>query len=157
MNSMNIGEEVFGHFNQLFAEIRLAVEAFPEDLWNREDESNALSIPCFLAHHTVWCLSLEHLLDIPGEKMPHNMYPDYGNGKRISKEQVLLILDDVEVYLSEVYLAMGNQEYLEKGEGKYEPLGAVMYALGHTRHHMGQLAQILKENGIAPPGWYPIG
>ena len=153
---MKIGEEVAGHLDQLTMEIELAIGLFPDELWQREGETDMLRVPAFLAHHTVWCMGLEHLLNIPIERMPHNIYPDYGPDKLLTKQQVLDILNDIRAYAAEVYAPMPNEEYLAKGDKPHVPLGSVMYTIAHTRHHLGQLCQLLKENGISPPKWYPI-
>lgn len=153
---MEIRDEVMGHLSQLFAEIETAIGLFPDDLWQREGETDMLRVPAFLAHHTVWCMSLRHLLNIPEDRMPGNIYPDYRRDKMLTHEQVLGILADIRTYTTEVYGTMPNDEYLNKGDKPFEPLGAVMYTIAHTRHHLGQLVQILKEHSIKPPAWYPL-
>jgi len=154
---MEIGKEVKGHLDQLLAEIELAIGLFPDELWEREGEEDMLRVPAFLAHHTVWCMSLEHLLNIPIERTPHNIYPDYGCDRMLTKAQVLDLLTDIRAHVAEVYAPMPNEEYLSMGDKPHVPLGAVMYTIAHTRHHLGQLTQLLKENGVSPPKWYPIG
>ncbi len=159
---MQIGQEVIGHFEELFAELEGAIRAFPDELWQQQDpRSNwgweeSVTAPRFLAHHTIWCMSLEHLLRIDQKDMPHNIFPDYGPDKEMTRRQVLDILEGVRSYARNHYAEMSNEDYLTRDEKGQSPLGRMMYALAHTRHHYGQLVQILRENGVEPPDWYPI-
>jgi hypothetical protein len=142
--------------HQLFDEIELAVTAFTDDLWQREGEEDLLRVPAFLAHHTVWCICLGHLLNIPHDRMPSNpTFPPYRRENMPTREQLVALLNDIRAYTDEVYGQMPNEAYLAKGENGMEPLGMVMYTIAHTRHHLGQLSQLLKENGLGPPKWYP--
>jgi hypothetical protein len=52
-----------------------------------------LQVPCFLAHHTVWCMVMDHLLRTPADRLPHNMYPDYDPGEPIPQQQILNLHD----------------------------------------------------------------
>lgn len=159
---MQIGQEVIGHFEELFAELEGALRAFPDALWNRPgsqddgDWNQPIAAPRFLAHHTVWCMSLEHLLRIEQRDLPHNIFPDYGPDKEMTRQQVLDILADVRAYARSHYAQMPEEDYLRQDEKGQSPLGRMMYALAHTRHHYGQLVQILRDSGIEPPDWYPI-
>ncbi|NQU43094.1 DinB family protein [bacterium] len=153
---MEIGKEVQGHLNQMFSEIESAVGLFPDALWGRQTSENILNIPCFLAHHTVWCMVLSHLLRIPEERLPHNLYPDYGPGKSVTQRQVLDLLADIRDYVGDVCAGMSNEDYLKEDEKGASPLGRILYTLAHTRHHYGQLVQMLRSNGLQPPDWYPI-
>jgi hypothetical protein len=110
-----------------------------------------LNVPCFLAHHAVWRMVLPHLLRIPAGALQHDVEPDYAPDKPVSKEQVLALLGDIRSYASEVYGEMPNAEYLREEEKGSSALGRIMYAIAHTRHHYGQLVQILRDNGQDPP------
>ena len=153
---MAICDEVMGHLDQMFAEIEMTIARFPDELWARKVEPDMLRIPAFLAHHTVWCMSLEHLLNIPIGRMPNNIYPDYSPENIFTRDQVLAILRDIKAHSTQTYGQMPDDEYLSKSDRPFVPLGAVMYTIAHTRHHLGQLIQLLKEHGINPPDWYPI-
>ena len=154
---MTIAAEMIGHFDQLYAEIEIAVKAFPDALWTRDDVEDLLCVPAVMAHHTVWCMSLDHLLNIPREDFTNTTYPPYDRSRLPTKEQVLEMLSGIKDYTTRVYSSMPDDEFLEKRDKPHVPLGAAAYALGHGRHHIGQLAQVLKENGVTPPAWYPIG
>lgn len=150
---MEIREEVLKHLTKLFDEIEEAIKLFPDDLWRREGVSDMLMVPAFLAHHTVWCMSLGHLLNIPKEKRPNDPgIRDYKRENLPEKSQLLALLDDIRAYTTSFYGKMENDVYLS-GE-KTSPIGRIMYTIAHTRHHFGQLVQILKENNIKPPRWY---
>jgi hypothetical protein len=139
----------------MFDEIEAAVRLFPGDLWRRDAAKDLMMVPAFLAHHTIWCIRLRHLLDIPQDKLP----PDPARGRYSrecvpQQEQLLGVLDAIRSYSAAVYGQMDDDTYLRK-TASYDALGRVMYTIAHTRHHLGQLVQILKENGIKPPKWYP--
>lgn len=153
---MEIRQEVMGHLNQLCAEIEGALGAFPDELWRRQAAPDMLRVPCFLAHHTVWCMVLDHLLRIPGERLPHNIQPDYGPDKPMTQQQLIQLLKDVQAYAADVYGEMPNAEYLASDDRGLSVLGRVMYTIAHTRHHYGQLVQILRDNGLEAPDWYPL-
>ena len=159
---MTIGKEVIAHFEQLFAEIQGTLEAFPEELWNRQDpqadwsEDAAIAAPRFLAHHTIWCLCLGHLLRIDHKRLPHHRWPDYGPDKPLDKGDLLALLDEIRQYARQIYAPMDDQTYLTADAKGQTPLGRMMYALAHTRHHYGQLVEILRGGGIEPPMWYPL-
>ena len=153
---MEIRDEVVGHLNQLFAEIEGAIGAFPDELWERQAGADMLRVPCFLAHHTVWCMVLDHLLRIPAERLPHNVYPDYGPAKPVSRQQTLELLEDIRAYARDVYGSMPNDEYLGTKDPESPALGRIFYTIAHTRHHYGQLVQILRDNGLEAPDWYPL-
>jgi hypothetical protein len=155
-NSMSINEQAVDHLNQIFAEARAAVESFPDDLWQREGEDDVLRVPAFLAHHTIWCMSLGHLLNIPGDRIRSRVRPPYRRENMLTREEVLGVLDDIKAYANEVYGSMPDAEYLDQGDKPRVPFDAVMYTIAHTRHHLGQLVQLLKENGHQPPPWYPL-
>lgn len=153
---MEIRHEVMGHLRQLGAEIDGAIAVFHDELWRRQAGENMLAVPCFLAHHTVWCMVLDHLLRIPVDRLPHNIYPDYGPDKMLTQQQILDLHADIQAYAAEVYAEMPNADYLAVDEHGMSPLGRVMYTLAHTRHHYGQLVQILRDNGLDAPDWYPL-
>ena len=153
---MDIRLEVMVHLDQLGAEIQGAIKVFPDELWRRRTGENMLAVPCFIAHHTVWCMVLDHLLRVPVDRLPHNIYPDYGPDKMLTQQQVLALLDDIQAYAADVYGKMPNDDYLAVDERGMSPLGRVMYTLAHTRHHYGQLVQILRDNGLDAPDWYPL-
>ncbi len=153
---MEIRKEVIGHLNQLCAEIEGAIGVFPDELWRRQAGDNMMHVPCFLAHHTVWCMVLDHLLKIPGDRLPHNIYPDYGPDKSVTRQQVLELLSDIRAYAGDVYGEMPNQEYLAADDRGLSPLGRIMYTIAHTRHHYGQLVQILRDSNLDAPDWYPL-
>ena len=155
---MSLGTEVIGHWEQLWAEMQRALETFPDELWTRElcGGDGWWSRPCYVAHHMVWCMALDHLLRVPLDRMPHNVVPDYGEGIDISREQVLGILEDIREDCCDRYREMSDTEYLTPDEGGALPIGRVMYALAHTRQHYGQLVQILREHGLDDPPWYPL-
>lgn len=154
---MEIRQEVMGHLSQIFAEMEGAIGAMPQELWQRrQGRENMLHVPCFLAHHMVWCMVLEHLLRIPPEHLPHNVYPDYAPDKPLTKQQVLDLLGDIRTYAKDVYGQMSNEEYLTPDGSGQAPLGRFMYALAHTRHHYGQVVQILRDNDLDEPDWYPL-
>jgi len=153
---MEVRDEVMGHLVQMFDEIEADVKCFPADLWRREDEDELLSVPAFLAHHTIWCMHLPHLLAIPEDKLPPNPADrHYRRDKLPSQQQLLDYLDGIREYCSAYYGQMSNDDYLSQGDSFAEPLGMVIYTIAHTRHHLGQLVQILKDNGITPSKWYP--
>ncbi len=154
---MSVAGELMGHFDQLYAEIEISVRAFPERLWRREDQTDLLRVPAFMAHHTVWCMALEHLLNIPSDSFPNDICPPYDRAKTPTPDEVSAMLAGVKKHTREVYGSMGDDEFLAKRDRPHVPLGALTYALAHGRQHLGQLAQILKENDITPPGWYPLG
>ena len=153
---MEIRQEVMGHLDQLGAEIEGAIKVFPDGLWCRQSGESMLAVPCFIAHHTVWCMVLDHLLRIPVDRLPHNIYPDYGPDKLLTQQQVLDLLGEIRAYAGGVYGGMSNGDYLAVDERGMSPLGRVMYTLAHTRHHYGQLVQILRDNGLDAPDWYPL-
>jgi hypothetical protein len=154
---MEIRQEVMGHLNQLFAEMAGAIGAMPEELWHRgADREDMLRVPCFLAHHMVWCMVLKHLLRIPAASLPHNVHPDYAPDKLLTKRQVLDLLADIRAYAGEVYGQMPNEAYLAADDSGQSPLGRLMYTLAHTRHHYGQIVQILRDHGLDGPDWYPL-
>jgi hypothetical protein len=152
---MRIGETVMGHLSQMFDEIEAAVRLFTDDLWRREGAKDLMMVPAFLAHHMIWCIRLRHLLDITQDKLP----PDPAKGRYSrqcipQQEQLLSLLDAVRSYSAAVYGKMDDETYIGEATSS-DPIGRVMYTIAHTRHHLGQLVQILKENGIKPPKWYP--
>ncbi len=154
---MSIADELQGHFDQLYAEIEITVKAFPDALWRREEEEgDLLRVPAFMAHHAVSCMALAHLFNIPSGAFPDDLSPPYERAKTPSQDQVLKTLDGIRRYTKQVYGSMPDDEYLEKRGKPHVPLGAVAYALAHGRHHLGQLTQVLRANGVAPPKWYPL-
>lgn len=124
---MEIRQEVVGHLTQLGAEIEGAIGVFPDDLWRRQAGDDMLAVPCFIAHHTVWCMVLEHLLRIPVERLPHNIYPDYGPDKLLTQGQILALHEEIQAYAGDVYGQMPNEEYLAVDDRGMSPLGRVMY------------------------------
>ena len=153
---MEIRKEVIGHLDQLCAEIEGAIGVFPDELWRRQAGHDMTQVPCFLAHHMVWCMVLDHLLKIPPDRLPHNIVPDYGPDKSVTRQQVLELLSDIRAYARDVYGEMPNQEYLAADDRGPSPLGRVMYTLAHTRQHYGQLVQILRDSNLDAPDWYPL-
>jgi len=154
---MEIAQEAMAHLTQLGAEIDGAIRTFPDELWRRPAKGeNPLGTPCFLAHHTVWCMVLEHLLRIPAEELPHNVYPDYGPDMEITQENLLALHGEIQAYAAKVYGKMSNEDYLTVDERGMSPIGRIMYTIAHTRHHYGQLVQILRDNGLEDPDWYPL-
>ena len=59
----------------------------------------------------------------------------------------MALLNDIREYTNSVYGKMDNDAYLK---GDKSILNMVVYTISHTRYHLGQLGQILKENGIIP-------
>lgn len=144
---MQISVEVTGHLSQMFDEVEAAIRNFPNDLWHRKGVKGMM-IPAVLAAHAVWCIRLRHLLNIPLNKLPSR--------KRVpTQEQLVAILDAIRAHTVSVYGRMDDATYLAKEGTGAAPISRVIYAIAHTRHHLGQLVQILKENGIKPPKWYP--
>ena len=132
------------------------MKLFPDDLWRREGIDDLMSVPAFLAHHAVWCISLGHLLNVPREKMPHDPgVRSYERANMPERSQLLALLNDIRMYAKVSYGEMENDEYLNDSETSRNAVGRVMYTIAHIRHHLGQLVQILKENNIRPPKWYP--
>jgi hypothetical protein len=156
---MGIGQETIGHWDQLWAEVEQAIGRIPDELWTRDlcGSGGWWSRPCYVAHHMVWCMALDHLLRVPFDAMPHNVFPDYGKGIEISQQQVLDILSDIRHQCRARYRDMTDEDYLTPDDKGMVPISRVMYALAHTRQHYGQLVQILRENGIDAPDWYPLG
>ena len=153
---MEIRQEVIGHLHQMFDEIEETVRLFPDDLWTRDSVEDLMMAPAFLAHHTIWCMRLRHLLDIPEDELPANPAPGHYSRDCVpSKEQLLAFLDGIRSYSTSHHGQMANDGYLSKRQAPFQPIGMVIYTIAHTRQHMGQLVQILKENGTAPPKWYP--
>jgi len=153
---MEIRKEVMGHLLQMFDEIEETVRLFPDALWTRDGVEDLMMVPAFLAHHTIWCIRLRHLLNIPEGELPANPVRDNYNRDSVpSKEQLLGFLDGIRHHSTSQYGRMANDDYLSKKQAPFEPIGTVIYTIAHTRQHMGQLIQILKENGITPPKWYP--
>ena len=149
---MEIARELMGHLSQLFAEIEEALKRVPDDLWARKGMEDLMMVPGFLAHHTIWCIRLRHLLNIPEDRLPGNPAPGhYTRANLPSKEQLLGVLEGIRSYCKESYGKMDNEAYLSD-----RSIGRAMYTIAHTRHHLGQLAQILKEHGINPGKWYPL-
>ena len=79
------------------------------------------------------------------EKWPWK--PEYQREYLPSKSQLLALLNDIREYTDSVYGKMDNDAYLR---GDRAILSMVVYTISHTRYHVGQLGQILKENGIMP-------
>jgi len=154
---MEIRETIMDHLTKLFVDIEKIVNLFPDNLWQREGIDDMMMVPAFLAHHTIWCMCYEHLLNIPKEKIPNEPYiprhekwpwiPDYQREYLPTKFQLLALLNDIREYTDSVYGKMDDGDYLR---GNEPILSMVIYAIGHTKYHLGQLAQILKENGIMP-------
>ena len=154
---MEIREVVMTRLKELFTDIEKIVNLFPDNLWQREAIDDMMMVPAFLAHHTIWCMSYGHLLNIPKEKMPNEpdipryekwpWKPDYQREYLPSKPQLSALLNDIREYAVSVYGKMDNEAYIE---GEKPTLSMVIYAIAHTRYHLGQLGQILKENGIMP-------
>jgi len=154
---MEIREVIMNRLTELFDDIEKVVNLFPDDLWWREGIDDMMMVPAFLAHHTIWCMSYGHLLNIRKEKIPNEPYiprykdwpwkPDYQREYLPSKSQLLVLLNDIREYTSSVYGKMDNEGYLK---GDKPILSKVVYTVAHTRYHLGQLGQILKENGIMP-------
>ena len=67
-----------------------------------------------------------------------------------------MISADIRAYAKEVYGQMPNDAYLAVDDSGQSPLGRIMYALAHTRHHYGQIVQILRDNDVEEPDWYPL-
>ena len=154
---MAIADNVSGHLRQLFAEMAETIERLPDDVWRRQDDSRPLlHQPRFIAHHMVWCMALPHLLRVPLDRMPHNIFPDYKPGTEMTKRQVLDILDDIRAYAEQTYAPMTDEAYLAGDEKGVTPLDRVMYTLAHTRQHYGQLVQILRDAGGEEEDWYPL-
>ena len=153
---MEIRKEVMCHLLQMFDEIEEAIKRVPDGLWQREGAEDLMMVPAFLAHHTIWCMRQRHFLNISEDKLPDN--PVTGSYKRDgvpTGEQLLAVLDGIRSYSASFYGQMDNDAYLSKKDTQSEPIGMVMYTIAHTRHHLGQLVEILKEKGIASPKWYP--
>jgi hypothetical protein len=153
---MAIRDEVMGHLSQMFDEIEEAVSLFPADLWERKDVDVMMRVPAFLAHHTIWCMRMSHLLDVPENEPPDN--PVIGNYTRDNlptKEALLAVLNGIRSYSDGVYGCMTDDAYLSKGEAPSEPIDRIIYAIAHTRQHLGEMVQILREHRIGPPTWYP--
>ena len=155
---MAIADQIVGHFDQLFAELEIAIAAFPDELWRRRDGDDLLRTPAFQAHHAIWCMALDHLLKIPFDRFPDTALSgrNYAPANIPTQDDVLAMLRGIRDNTSRVYGAMTDEEYLAEGEGDRVPLGAAVDALGHGRHHGGKLCQTLKDNGIEPPDWYPL-
>ncbi len=151
---MVINEVVMGHLTQVFDEIETAIRNCPDELWYRKGVKGMM-VPGILAGHAVWCIRLSHLLNIP----PRNLPP---RRKVPTQEELIAVLHAIGSYAASAYGRMDNDTYLTRsprsGRGRgtlAAPINRVMYTIAHTRHHLGQLVQILKENGIKPPKWYP--
>ena len=148
---MALRAEVMDHLSQMFDEIDAAIRSCPGDLWRREGVKGMM-VPAVLARHMVWCIRLGHLLDIPRDQLPGGQ----DAGTRVpSQEQLIGVLDAIRSCSARVYGRLPDEAYLmKKGTGS-PAISRVMYTIAHTRHHLGQFVQILKENGIPPPKWYP--
>jgi hypothetical protein len=163
--AMRISEEVMGHLLQMFDEMEAAITVCPDSLWRRKDQDDLMMVPAFLAGHAVWCMGRSHLLDIPRDQLP----ADPASGRRTrnclrTRQQLIAVLAAIRSYTASVYGQMDNDTYLTKKGARrcltkrgarICPISRVMYTIAHTRHHLGQLVQILKEQGITPPKWYP--
>lgn len=153
---MELRHEVLGHLVQMFDEIDEAVRLFPDDLWRRADVDDMMQVPAFLAHHAIWCMRLSHLLNVPENEPPPNpVIGDYSRDNLPAKEAMLAVLAGIRSYTADVYGRMTNDAYLSKGDSPSEPIGRLLYTIAHTRQHLGELVQILRADGIAPPTWYP--
>ena len=111
-----------------------------------------MMVPAFLTHHTIWCMRLGHLLNIPEDRLPSNPAPGYYTCANLpSEEQLLGVLEGIRSYCGEFYGKMDNETYLSN-----RSIGRAMHTIAHTRHHLGQLAQILKKHGISHGKWCPL-
>jgi DinB family protein len=154
MSANAIEFELMGHLEQMFQELHEIIECFPEDLWQRREAEDMMHVPAFIAHHAVWCIVLPHLLRVPEEARPSDLgMGEYERAVLPSRAAVLKLLAEIREYARAHYPQPLREEL---GLGKPDVVGRITYTLVHTRQHMGQLTQLLKEHDIAPSQWYPI-
>jgi len=145
--------------------LRWAIEACPENLWNRETDTNRFWV---LAYHTLY---FAHLYLSPSEEafepferqvVGHGGYgktdlgdwPDLTSEDVFAKVDVLAYCDHIDARVSE--LVASTPFDTESGFSwlKFSKGEAHLYNLRHIQHHTGQLAERLRqEAGIGSGRW----
>lgn len=145
--------------------LRFAIEACPDELWDRESDHNRFWV---LAYHTLY---FTHLYLSPSEEefepferqvSGHGGYgkTDLGNwldltaADAFNKTDVLAYCDHIDARVSELVVstpfdAESGFSWLKFSKGE-----AHLYNLRHIQHHAGQLTERLRqEAGISSGKW----
>jgi len=152
----NIAEATITHFNQLFAEIRDAIARFPDKSWNLEPTPEwERSNPAVCAFHTVFSMSYPHLFHLPAIR---EKYEGLNEKTKVQpKTSILELLGEIVAAFHEKFGKMEFDQFMEKLEGhKMVTYEQLLYSMAHSRYHLGQLTQLLKNEHIEEPPWYPI-
>jgi DinB family protein len=148
--------------------LRLAIEACPEPLWNRENDHNPFWV---LAYHTLF---FAHLYLSPTEDAfepftrKADGHPSYGNADLgdwtkltpedvFSKLDVLVYCNHIDGRVSELiestpFDALSGFHWLKFSKGE-----AHLYNLRHIQHHAGQLSERLRQEANLGIRWVHDG
>ena len=129
--------------------LTVAINRCPDDLWDRP-KTRTTDSPAWTAYHAVVALSASHLLNIPSLRFP----PELEDGVVASKAEIKSILSEVMDCVQHRFDGMTDDKILNTDQSDNVPgVRNLIYALRHTQHHVSELTQILRENGIKRPAW----
>lgn len=144
------------HLRQNFAELKLTIDAFPEELWARPiKEGWEFLNPSILAHHCLGGMCGAWFSEEIADQFPDKYK---GHGKtQLSKDEVYEMLEGVQKIFLDGYSSYSDEEYLSKVDAKGRSIAnRMLFQVGHFRYHLGQLTQILRDNGIEEPEYFPL-
>ena len=133
-----------------------AIQACPDDLWNKEKSLSHLS------YHTLFFLDYYLSLEPVGFSQPahfkHSEFEDEPPQEIFAKAEVLEYLQSCRTKMLGLFADMTENLALSRwiNESKtmdYSILEIALYNLRHVQHHVGQLNMLLRQHGVEAPDW----
>jgi len=147
-NSKQISSTLVRQLKNIARTLTVAMNRCPDDLWNRP-KTRTTDSPAWTAYHAVAALPELHMLNIPSL----GFAPELENGVVASKEEVKSMLNEIMGHVLDRYSEMPDDMILTEDNGIPNARNLI-YALRHTQHHVSELTQILRENGVKAPAWF---
>jgi uncharacterized damage-inducible protein DinB len=161
MSTSRIVGSLTDHFERMWAILREAIEAFPEEQWRTGDVEHL--IPARQALHIVGTADF-YSGDWEGARFPWDGrtgcdWEDAPREKLPSREQLLAYLDDVRARIEAWLTKRGDGGLTGEPADKRFPwtgeceLGRALHLMRHAHHHLGKLHAELRRRGIDRPEW----
>ncbi len=164
VSESEVYESVWRQFGGAVEMLRRAIEACPDELWERHAETMGY---WFLAYHTLFFVGFDlHPADEPYSSPPFDRFeyelqrvpPPYG--VPYAKGDLLAYLEQTLQRVRTVVSGLRGGDSVEvRGSGRLgiPALEVVLYELRHVQHHAAQLNAWLRREGVEPPGWVRRG
>jgi len=161
MGTQVVVESLIDHYGRMWAILREAVEALPEDQWRAGDVEQF--VPARQALHIIETADF-YSGEWSGDKFPWGTRFDCdweGSAPKDlpSQRDVLTYLDEARAKVEAWLTRRGDDGLLGEPQDKRFPwtgaceLGRALYLMRHSHHHLGKIHAELRRRGIKRPEW----